>query len=109
MQNQNPEVQIIIALLYHPKISQNAGSLKALRLSSIAHSPPKTLSTVSSAGGGQMNDTDQWKDKGRETKNEEKSREMKGSKEAGLCVHLCVFVNTSHSLTLKNKPRETFS
>lgn len=53
---------------------------------SIAHSPPKTSNTVSPVGGGEMNDTDEGKDKGREAKDEGKRREMKGSKEAGLCV-----------------------
>lgn len=74
-------------------------SLKALRLSSIARSPPRTSSTASSAGGGEMNDIDQEKDKGveREGKDEEKRRE--GSEKAGLCVRLCVLKNMSQSLT----------
>lgn len=42
-----------------------------------------------------MNDTDEGKDEGKESKDKGKSGEMKGSKETGLCSHLCVFMNTS--------------
>lgn len=47
---------------------------------------------MSSAGGGEMNDTDEGKDEGRESKDKGKSGEMKGSKETGLCSHLCIFL-----------------
>lgn len=50
-----------------------------------------------------MNDTDEGKDEGRESKDKEKSGEMKGSKEAGVCARLRVFMNTSQSRTLKKK------
>lgn len=63
-------------------------SLKALRLLSIAHSPPRLSSDVSSAGGGGLNDKMGEKDTERESKDKEKNGERKGSKEAGLCICL---------------------
>lgn len=60
-----------------------------------------------------MNDKDEEKDRerqrGREaesqSKDKEKYGERKASKEAGLCIRLCVFRNMTQSPTLKKQPR----
>lgn len=84
-------------------------SLKASRLSSIAHSPPRTSSTVSSAGGGEMNGTGEENDKERARirRNVEKGKVAKKLVAySSVCLYKHVTVSDK---ALKQQPRETDS
>lgn len=82
-QKQSPELQLNLALVYHPKRSQNAGYRKASRRSSIAHSAPREMQrTVSSAGGAERNCTD-----------EQKAKREEGDEKLVFCSRLCVLMD----------------
>lgn len=95
LQNQNPEVQINLALLYHHNVSENAAFPKGTATVVYCKFSSKNIRVLSSAGGGEMNDTDEEKDKERERARVRRNAgKGKGSKEAGLCVRLCVFMDS---------------
>lgn len=65
------------------------------------------MNTESSAGGGDERQRrgERQREAESQSKDKEKCGERKASKEAGLCIRLCVFRNMTQSPTLKKQPR----